>query len=160
MNRSGLISLGVLGIISYALLYVPYIEYHSIKSEITRNNRLIEDLMNVSFPFNLMPLTFLFPLLLSLEASYLTGTKTIWIRLLYVFQALMIFMAGFYIWFLMSFHLFVSKYEYQMTFYLVIIYFAILGIWNILLAIPFFDNNKPVSGTFRLMALIRKEYRD
>lgn len=149
-----IISVAVLLLIA-VLLILPYIEFQSINSRSHRDNQLIDLWFSNDSFAKIILITLFYPFLLILEATYWKHINNIWKRLLFFFQSLLILYGGFIIWFIMSFHLFTGPYDYQIAFYLILIYLSIGVVWSLLLSIPYFDRFLWMKNSFKILSLKR-----
>lgn len=156
MNRIGIIILiFCLGLIAL-FFFAPYIIFENESAMLYRDNQLIDHWKDENADFKIILLTLFYPILLIIESTLWNSRKDAWKRIILLLQSILIFSGGFFIWFVMSFHLFSGPYQYQITFYLIILYLSIGIAWNLLLAIPFFDKNKSISNSFKVLSLRKK----
>ena len=156
MNIKGVIILICIVVLLALFFFAPYIIFHNESTLNYRDNQLIDLWKDENADFKIILLTLLYPFLLIIESTFWKSRNDIWKRILLILQSILIFSGGFFIWFVMSFHLFISNYDYQIVFYLIIIYLSIGIVWNLLLAIPFFDKNKWISNSFKALSLRKK----
>lgn len=156
MNKKGVIILIIfLGLIA-VFLFVPYIVFHNDSLFHYKDNQLIDHWRNDSIEIKVMLLALLYPIPLIIESTVWNSRKVLWKRFLLILQSILVFSGGFFIWFVMTFHLFTGPYDYLFVFYLIMIYLSIGIVWNLLLGIPFFDKNKQLSNSFKALSLRKK----
>ena len=153
MNKSGLIIL--ITILSFIglIFFLPYIEFHQPKHKYSQNNQLIDYLIDSGIEAKLILPILFYPLFLVIESTMWKKKKKLWNRFIFFLQGVFITFLGFYVWFIMAFHLFINNYSYTALFYLILTYLSLGIIWNILLAIPYFDNNRFINGTYNKLSL-------
>ena len=156
MNIKGVIILICIVALLVLFFLAPYIIFHNESASNYRDNQLIDHWNDENVDFKIILLTLLYPFLLIIESTFWKSRNEIWKRIVLLLQSLLVFSGGFFIWFVMSFHLFSGPYDYQIVFYLIIIYLSIGIGWNLLLAIPFFDKNKWISNSFNALSLRKK----
>ncbi len=154
MRKSGLISLVVILFIISALFYLPYIEFLAQEHKFRHDNQLLDYLYQDNFGVKLCLLTLLFPLVLMIESTFWNESRSIWKRVILVIQSALIIWGGYIVWFLMSFNIFTGMYELKAPYYLILVYLILGVVWNILLAIPYFDK-KLISGIFNKLSLTK-----
>ncbi|MBV1924696.1 MAG: hypothetical protein KUG68_11785 [Flavobacteriaceae bacterium] len=156
MNLKGVFILLIVLSLIVLFFFAPYIVFQNQSALEYRDNQIIDHWKDENTDFRIILLALFYPILLILESTFWSTRKVIWKRILLLLQSILVFSGGFFIWFVMSFHLFTGPYEYQLVFYLIIIYLSIGIAWNLLLAIPFFDKNKKISNSFKALSLQKK----
>ena len=77
-----------------------------------------------------------YPIFLMIEANIWRGQFKIRHRVILIIQCLLLSIGSFYIWFIMTFHLFVTPHKYLAGFYLILSYLILGVICHLFLILP------------------------
>jgi len=164
MNKIGIISIILVLLISFFILYTPYCEIYYLSTDnIVEKQKLIDFI--VRKPFNWLssyPIAVIVfsPFILILISTFYNGKKTTILRVFFILFGLKIILCGVFTFdFLTSngFHLMFSRKQNNFLFpyYFSIFYFLIIGGWYILLGISYFDSKKIINTPFEKLSLIK-----
>lgn len=156
MKKSGIISLLIILSFIAVFLTLPYIEYYDPEHKFRHDNRLIHQLKHSNVSSKIVVLTLFYPLLLIIESSLWTEKRKLRKRIIFISQAILILIGGFFLWFIMSFNIFSGRWSYQLPFYLVLTYLFLGILWDFLLGIPYFDNSNIITGSFKKLSIIER----
>jgi hypothetical protein len=109
------------------------------------------------FPYNLAPLILFIPLVLIAEATFIKSIKYSAAKIFFFIQSILFSFGWFWIYFIMSFRIFVNGFDLLWTFYFILTYLSIFPVWSLLPSLNHFSKMKFAEKYFRALSLSRNK---